>query len=78
MDAGASRGAVLDVFEDEPLPPGSPLSWLPLWRHPGVTITLHVSDTTRPEDIADAFLGASAAMERGEAPPLIMDQDRGY
>ena len=73
IGGGRLRGAVLDVFEDEPLPPASPL-----WRARGVTVTPHVSGVTRPEDIADAFLGALRALERGEAPPLIVDQDRGY
>jgi phosphoglycerate dehydrogenase-like enzyme len=38
---GAIRGAALDVFAAEPLPPESPL-----WRLPNVLITPHVSATT--------------------------------
>ena len=37
IESGYLSGAGLDVFEQEPLPPGSPL-----WRLPGVIITPHV------------------------------------
>ena len=65
--------AVLDVFEAEPLPPASPL-----WRAGNVLVTPHVSGVTRPGDIADAFLTALAAIDRGEVPALVVDQDAGY
>lgn len=38
LDAGSLGGAVLDVFNTEPLPVDNPL-----WTHPKVTITPHVS-----------------------------------
>jgi len=41
LDAGHLAGAVLDVFAPEPLPAGHPL-----WRHPRVMITPHVSGVT--------------------------------
>ena len=41
LDAGHLRGAALDVFATEPLPPAHPL-----WRHPRVLITPHVSAVT--------------------------------
>jgi phosphoglycerate dehydrogenase-like enzyme len=41
LRAGALRGAGLDVFATEPLPPASPL-----WDLPNVLITPHVSATT--------------------------------
>jgi phosphoglycerate dehydrogenase-like enzyme len=41
LDAGTLRGAALDVFATEPLPADHPL-----WRHPRVLITPHVSAVT--------------------------------
>lgn len=41
LDAGRLRGAGLDVFETEPLPPDSPL-----WDHDRVFITPHCAGST--------------------------------
>jgi phosphoglycerate dehydrogenase-like enzyme len=41
LDRGNLRGAALDVFATEPLP-----ATHPLWRHPRVLITPHVSAVT--------------------------------
>ncbi|KAG7342625.1 D-isomer specific 2-hydroxyacid dehydrogenase, NAD binding domain containing protein [Nitzschia inconspicua] len=44
-------GAILDVLEQEPLPVDSPL-----WTHPNVTISPHVSALTRGKDVPKLIL----------------------
>ena len=50
LDLGHIRRAILDVFEDEPLPGESTL-----WNHPHILITPHQSGVTDIEDIKDSF-----------------------
>jgi phosphoglycerate dehydrogenase-like enzyme len=64
LRAGVLRGAGLDVFATEPLPPDSPL-----WDLPNVVITPHSawsSDRLSPR-VAEVF-AANLAAFRGEAP----------
>jgi len=73
LDSGQVGGAVLDVFEEEPLPAEHPA-----WAHPRVLVTPHLaSQSSRPARaryVADAI----AAFERGERPPNLYDPARGY
>lgn len=45
--AGHLRGAVLDVFAQEPVPPEDAL-----WREPGILVTPHMAALAKPETIA--------------------------
>lgn len=73
LDAGSVRGAALDVFETEPLPPESPF-----WSHPKVRISPHVSGLSTVAEAARGFLETLAALERGERPATAVDPARGY
>src|SRR5207247_4765981 len=48
---GRLAGAVLDVFQQEPLPPGHVF-----WRTPNLLITSHTAALSAPEDIAPVFI----------------------
>lgn len=73
LDRGYLRGAALDVFEREPLPPESPL-----WDHPLVTLSPHISGPSTLDATLAGFLESLAAVERGDRPRLAVDPGRGY
>ncbi|MEC7605403.1 MAG: D-2-hydroxyacid dehydrogenase [Pseudomonadota bacterium] len=66
-------GAVLDVFQQEPLPAESAL-----WSAPDLTITGHISAVSRPDDIAGLFLQNYERYCSGQALLHIIDFDKGY
>jgi phosphoglycerate dehydrogenase-like enzyme len=57
-------GAVLDVFQHEPLPPDHPL-----WRQPNAIITSHTAALSFPHQIAPLFAGNYRRWQAGE--PLL-------
>ena len=73
LEAGTLVGAVLDVFDEEPLPADSPL-----WRAPEVLITPHIAGVTHLDEAGDAFLDALTALEAGARPTAAVDPARGY
>lgn len=73
LENGWLRGAALDVFEVEPLPDTSPL-----WSHPRVMISPHISGLTTTQGAVDGFLECLGAVERGEVPRWLVDRARGY
>ena len=73
LDSGQLGGAVLDVFEPEPLPPDHPA-----WSHPGVIITPHLASLASRPARARYVADVIAAFERGETPPNLYDPARGY
>jgi glyoxylate/hydroxypyruvate reductase A len=73
LNTGQLSGAMLDVFEREPLPAGHPL-----WTHPQVVITPHVSAQAVTELAEGQIIENVRRMERGEPPIGIVDLERGY
>jgi phosphoglycerate dehydrogenase-like enzyme len=75
LRSGHLGGAVLDVFEHEPLEPQSPL-----WSLPNVIVSPHVSGV-RPDhwdDVMDLFSENLQRFERGEPLLNVVDVHAGY
>ena len=70
---GELAGAVLDVFQDEPLPQDSPL-----WNAPGLIVTAHIAATSWPEDIAAIFRENYMRYIEGEPLKYRIDFEQGY
>jgi phosphoglycerate dehydrogenase-like enzyme len=66
-------GAVLDVFDEEPLP-----ATHPLWRLPNVVITPHISGPSTPDEIAPIFNDNLARFLAGRPLRHVIDRKRGY
>jgi phosphoglycerate dehydrogenase-like enzyme len=73
LDSGQLRGAALDVFATEPLPPESPL-----WRRPEILCTPHVAAAPRPEEVARQILDNLRRARDGQALANVVDRLRGY
>jgi len=70
---GTLAGASLDVFNEEPLPAGSPL-----WDFDTVTITPHVAAISSAAALAEQIAQQIEAFERGEPLRNRVDPERGY
>jgi glyoxylate/hydroxypyruvate reductase len=73
LDTGQLSAAVLDVFRDEPLPPGHPF-----WHHPRIVVTPHIAALTNPSTAAPIILDNICRFEQGR--PLLnqVDPEQGY
>lgn len=69
LKRGQLRGALLDVFEQEPLPCDHPL-----WTMPGVTITPHMASAASHDCIAEQVAENVRRLNAGE--PLLNCADR--
>lgn len=73
LQAGHPGGAVLDVFETEPLPADNPL-----WVMPNVIVASHQSGSTLPAEVVDVFEENIERYRRGEPLRYEVDRSRGY
>jgi glyoxylate/hydroxypyruvate reductase A len=73
LDSGQIGAAVLDVFEDEPLPAAHPA-----WTHPRITVTAHLAGYASRRARAASVAATMGALERGETVPHLYDPVRGY
>jgi len=73
LEGGKLRGALLDVFNEEPLPADNPL-----WRHPKVIVTPHIAAQTRVREGAAQIAAEIRRMEEGGAPSQTVDRSLGY
>ncbi len=73
LDSGQLSAAALDVFREEPLPPGHPF-----WQHPRILVTPHIAGITNPQTAAPIILDNIRRFEEGR--PLLnqVDPAQGY
>ena len=63
LDSGRLRGALMDVFAREPLPPEN---WM--WSDPRIVVTPHVASEVDWSDAMDLIADNITRVARGEAP----------
>jgi glyoxylate/hydroxypyruvate reductase len=73
LDSGHLSGAVLDVFQTEPLPNDNVL-----WSHPKVTVTPHIAGITDPRNASAFVVDCVTRAESGAPFKNVVDLNRGY
>ena len=73
LDSGQLAGAMLDVFEQEPLP-----AMHPFWRHPKMIVTPHIAARTLASESEAQVVDNISRLERGDLPCGLVDRDKGY
>jgi phosphoglycerate dehydrogenase-like enzyme len=73
LQGGQLAGAVLDVFQEEPLPADHPL-----WQIPNTFITSHTAARNYPPDIAALFIENYRRYVKGETMIGLVSFEQGY
>lgn len=73
LKEGHLRAAVLDVFEQEPLPESHPF-----WNLPNVYVTPHISGPSMPQDVGRFFLENLGKYQDETTLDGIVDLSKGY
>ncbi len=73
LDSGHLSHAVLDVFDEEPLPADSPM-----WAHPKVTVLPHVTAPTDVQSASSIVARNIRAWRRSGELPQAVSMHRGY
>jgi phosphoglycerate dehydrogenase-like enzyme len=73
LKSGVIAGAILDVFNEEPLPESHPF-----WDLDNVIVTPHISGPSIPEEITEIFLHNLELFEKGAELEGVVDATRGY
>lgn len=73
LDEDHLAAATLDVFVEEPLPPGHPF-----WGHPKLFVTPHVSSITEPATAVAQIAENLERLERGAPLINLIDRAAGY
>jgi phosphoglycerate dehydrogenase-like enzyme len=75
LDQKKIRGAGLDVFEQEPIPPGDPL-----WAYENVLVSPHCADHTKDwlNDAMRFFLAQYERFRKGEPLKNVIEKHLGY
>ena len=73
LEENKLAGAVLDVFEQEPLPKEHPF-----WETPNLKMTFHTSAPSLPGDIAGVFIENYRLYVEGKPLKYVVDFERGY
>ena len=73
VESGHIAGAMLDVFAEEPLPPGHPF-----WAHPRITVTPHIAAIGLAEDAAPQVAENIRRALAGERLINQIDRTLGY
>jgi phosphoglycerate dehydrogenase-like enzyme len=73
LQNGRLAAAVLDVFDEEPLP-----TTHPFWRTPNLLMTFHTSAPSIPADLARLFIENYHRYAEGKTPLYAVDFEKGY